>query len=58
MVLINFYLMIIIMFCTINIYYLASIMPKQKVSVNNYRSEEYLFVVAQNVSYLKRFAGL
>lgn len=50
--------MIIIMFCSINIYYLAPIMPEQKVSVNNYISEEYLFAVAQNVSYLKRFAGL
>jgi hypothetical protein len=29
-----------------------------KLSANHYISEKYLFVVALNVGYLKRFAGL
>jgi hypothetical protein len=30
----------------------------QKLVVNRYISEKYLFVVAHNVGFLKRFAGL
>ncbi len=38
--------------------YLALNKPNNKLSVSNYISEKYLFVVALNVGYLKRFSGL
>jgi len=50
--------MIIILFCTINFYYLAIIINDEKLAVTLYISEKYLFVVAHNVGFLKRFAGL
>lgn len=38
--------------------YFAILFILVTVLVNNYISEEYLFVVAHNVGFLKRFAGL
>jgi hypothetical protein len=43
---------------TINFYYLAFIIIDQKVIASYYISIKYLFVVANNVGFLKRFAGL
>lgn len=51
-------LMIIVMFCTIYFYYLAIIKSEQRLVVSHYISKKYLFVVAHNVGFLKRFAGL
>lgn len=50
--------MIIILYCAINFYYLASINYDIKLNITHYISEKYLFVVAHNVGFLKRFAGL
>ncbi len=50
--------MMVFMFCTINFYYLASIKYYWTLVVSYYISEKYLFVVAQNTGFLKRFAGL
>lgn len=50
--------MIIVMYYALNFYYLASNKSVSKMVVIHYISEMYLFVVAQNVGYLKRFAGL
>jgi len=49
--------MMIVLFCTIYFYYLAFIISDQTVFVSCYISEKYLFVVAHNVGFLKRFAG-
>ncbi|MCX6320569.1 MAG: hypothetical protein NTX93_02025 [Bacteroidia bacterium] len=51
-------LMTIVMFCTIYFYYLALIKSERRLAVSHYISEKYLFVVAHNVGFLKRFAGL
>lgn len=50
--------MTVIMFYAVKFYYLASIKPVRMLFVSHYKSEKYLFVVAQNVGFLKRFAGL
>jgi hypothetical protein len=50
--------MMVVLFCTINFYYLAFIISDKAVVVSCYISEKYLFVVAHNVGFLKRFAGL
>jgi hypothetical protein len=50
--------MIIILFCAIYFYYIAIQIKDQKLTVSHYISEKYLFVVAHNVGFLKRFAGL
>jgi len=50
--------MIVVMFCTLNIYYLAFIKYEGILIVSNYISEHYFFVVVHNAGYLKRFAGL
>jgi len=50
--------MIIVMYYASDFYYLASNKTVSKMVVIHYISEMYLFVVAQNVGYLKRFAGL
>jgi len=51
-------MMIIILNCTINYSYLAKNKSITLLAVNRYISVIYLFVVAQNVGFLKRFAGL
>ena len=53
-----FYIMTILLYCTIYFYYLALIILVQTLVVSNYISEKYLFAVALNVGFLKRFAGL
>ena len=50
--------MIIVSDSTINFYYLAFIISFKELVVNYYISENYLFVVAKNAGFLKRFAGL
>jgi hypothetical protein len=52
------YPMIIILFYPDYFYYLAFNIKDQKLVVTHYISEKYLFVVAHNVGFLKRFAGL
>jgi hypothetical protein len=49
--------MIIILFCAIYFYYLAFNIKDQKLIVNRYISEKYLFVIANIVRLLKRFDG-
>jgi hypothetical protein len=44
--------------CTIYFYYIAFEIEKLKVGVIYYISETYLFAVANNVGFLKRFGGL
>jgi len=50
--------MIALLFCAINFYYIAKIKVKNLVFVICYISETYLFSVAFNVGFLKRFGGL
>jgi len=50
--------MITLLFCTIYFYYIAISKPCMILSVNCYISETYLFVVANNVGFLKLFGGL
>ena len=50
--------MTVILICTIYFYYIAFVFTDFKVRVNSYKSQIYLFTVANNVGYLKRFAGL
>jgi hypothetical protein len=50
--------MIIILFCAIIFYYLASLKYERKLILSLYISQDYLFVVAHNVGFLKRFSGL
>ena len=47
-----------LLFCTVNFYYIALTKLVNAVFVIYYISESYLFVVAHNVGFLKRFAGL
>jgi hypothetical protein len=51
-------IMTYVLISAIYFYYLSAITFYWTLIVNHYISEEYLFVVAQNVSFLKRFAGL
>jgi hypothetical protein len=51
-------IMILILFCTIYFYYIAPSGKKKKMIPSHYISQIYLFAVACNVGYLKRFAGL
>jgi len=48
----------VIFICAIYFYYLAFTILNQIMVVSYYISEIYLFVVAHNVGFLKRFAGL
>jgi hypothetical protein len=50
--------MISILFLTIIFSYIASLLIQGVFFISSYISEQYLFVVAQNVGFLKRFAGL
>jgi hypothetical protein len=50
--------MTFICFCKMEFYYIAPLKLVLFVRVNNYLSEKYLFVVANNVGFLKRFGGL
>jgi hypothetical protein len=50
--------MISILFWTIYFYYIASLLIQGVFFISGYISEKYLFVVAQNIGFLKRFAGL
>lgn len=45
-------------FYTFYFYYLAFLKSHFKVFISNYSSELYLFAVASNVGFLKRFGGL
>jgi hypothetical protein len=51
-------IMILILFRAIYFYYIAPAGKKQKMIPSHYISQSYLFAVACNVGYLKRFAGL
>jgi hypothetical protein len=51
-------IVMVISICAIYFYYLAFIISDQTVVVSCYISQKYLFVVAHNVGFLKRFAGL
>lgn len=51
-------MMIIILNCTINYSYLAKNKSIIQLGINHYISVIYLFTVALNVGFLKRFAGL
>jgi hypothetical protein len=51
-------MMIIVSKSTINFYYLAPTIDYPTMVVSHYTSEKYLFAVAHNVGFLKRFAGL
>lgn len=48
----------LILFRTIYFYYIAIVIFRRVVYISSYISQSYLFVVANNVGYLKRFAGL
>jgi len=50
--------MTFVWFCFFYFYYLALAKTEYKLVASHYISEKYLFVVALNVGYLKRFAGL
>jgi hypothetical protein len=50
--------MIIILFCPVIFCYIALLKTEYSVIINTYISETYLFAVAQNVGFQKRFAGL
>ena len=50
--------MITVLFCTVNFYYIALTLTDEMFFINYYISEKYLYAVAQNVGFLKRFAGL
>lgn len=54
----TYYLKTIILFGPVYFYYLAASNEFKTLVVNRYISEKYLFVVAHNVGFLKRFAGL
>ena len=47
-----------ILVCTINFYYIALLLIRGMYLLNSYKSELYLYSVAQNVGFLKRFCGL
>jgi hypothetical protein len=50
--------MMVIFICAVYFYYLAFTISDKIMVVSCYISEIYLFVVAHNVGFLKRFAGL
>ena len=50
--------MIVVLCFAFNFYYIAFIYNCHILSVRYYMSPDYLFVVAHNVGFLKRFAGL
>jgi hypothetical protein len=50
--------MTLILFLTINFYYIAFLKKARRMLVNHYISQSYLYAVASNVGYLKRFYGL
>lgn len=50
--------MISFLFCAIYFYYIATLKENILVFVICYMSELYLFAVADNVGFLKRFGGL
>jgi hypothetical protein len=50
--------MMVVLYSTIFFYYLALTITGMNLVASCYISEKYLFAVAQNVSFLKRFAGL
>jgi len=50
--------MISVLFCTINFYYIALSLVKNMICLSSYKSELFLYVVAQNVGFLKWFYGL
>jgi hypothetical protein len=50
--------MITLLFCAIYFYYIAFSTERNIVFVICYISEIYLFAVANNVGFLKRFGGL
>jgi hypothetical protein len=50
--------MTIVWFCSFYYSYLALNNSGNKMVASHYISEKYLFVVALNVGYLKRFSGL
>ncbi len=50
--------MILVLFFAVNFYYIAILLDRGMHLLNCYISELYLYVVAQNVGYMKRFAGL
>jgi hypothetical protein len=50
--------MTLIIICAIIFYYIVLAISKDKMNISGYISEIYLFVVANNVGYIKRFAGL
>jgi len=47
-----------ILFCAVNFYYIAFMLIQGMRLINNYKSELYLYSIAQNVGFLKRFYGL
>jgi len=51
-------IMIFILQGTIYFYYIASASQQYDMFVSSYISQFYLFVIATNVGYLKRFGGL
>jgi len=55
---INKEIMITFLFCTVIFYYIALVLVQGMSIISHYISELYLFNIAQNVGYLKRFYGL
>jgi len=53
-----FIIMLSILFCDVIFYYIAFMLIHGMGLLNNYKSELYLYSVAQNVGFLKRFYGL
>lgn len=51
-------IMLCILFCAVNFYYIAFMLIQGMGLLNNYKSELYLYSIAQNVGFLKRFYGL
>lgn len=47
-----------VIYFAINFYYIALLYGRGMYILNCYLSQLYLYTVAQNVGYLKRFAGL
>jgi len=47
-----------ILFCAVNFYYIAFMLIQGMGLLINYKSELYLYSIAQNVGFLKRFYGL
>jgi len=50
--------MTVVLLFAVNFYYIAFIYYTKTVSVKYYISQDYLYAVAHNVGFLKRFAGL